>query len=126
AEWFSAVQAGAGALPVIAASRVALATAASTAVPALLTELGREGLFRFDGSNLSAAVAADPRQGVIVAPASAPTGASGAWVRTFSGAVNVRWFGAKGDDTTDDGPAFAAALNYLKSIATQGFGYSSA
>ncbi|MFL6730138.1 MAG: hypothetical protein ACJ8E3_00680 [Sphingomicrobium sp.] len=126
AEWFTSVQAGAGSLPVVAASRTALGAATATGVPALLTERGREGLFRFDGANLAAAVTADPRQGIVVPAASDPTGASGAWVRTYSGAVNVRWFGAKGDDTTDDGPAFAAALNYLKSIASQGFGYSSA
>jgi hypothetical protein len=126
AEWFNAVQAGAGSQPVVAATRIALAGASSTQVPGLLTERGREGLFLFDGSNLSAAVSSDPRQGIYVAPASDQTGASGAWVRRYSGAVNVRWFGAAGNDITDDGPSFAAALNYLKSIAYGGFGYSSA
>ena len=26
----------------------------------------------------------------------------GFWVRQYSGAVNVKWFGAKGDGVTDD------------------------
>lgn len=124
AEWFTAVQAGAGSLPVVAATRSALAAVASSGAPALLTEAGREGLFRFDSSDLSALVAADSRQGIHVAPATDPSGASGAWVRTFSGAVNARWFGAVGDDATDDGPALAAALDCLRSIASAGFGYS--
>jgi len=29
-------------------------------------------------------------------------GGTGRWKRMFSGAVNVRWFGAKGDGSTDD------------------------
>lgn len=126
AEWFNAVQAGAGSLPVVAANRTAIASATSQQVPALLTESGREGLFVFDGSNLSARVATDTRQGILIAPSTDPTGASGAWVRRYSGSANVRWFGVAGNDSTDDGPAFAAALNYLKSIAYEGFGYSSA
>src|SRR5690349_1871126 len=41
AEWFNTIQAGAGSLPAVAASRAALAAAAH-GVPALLTERGRE------------------------------------------------------------------------------------
>src|SRR4051812_21313203 len=123
AEWFTTVQGGSSS-PILA-TRTGLANAA-TQSPTILAEPGREGLFQFDGSNLSAAVASDPRQGLYVAPASDPSGASGAWVRGYSGAANVRWFGAIGNDTADDGPAFAAALNALKSIARGGFGYSSA
>lgn len=125
AEWFNTVQA-AGASTVVASARTALAASSSTQLPVLLTERGREGLFLFDGSNLSAAVAADPREGIYVAPTADTTGASGAWVRRYSGHVNVRWFGAKGDDVTDDGAAFTAAIAFLKSISTGGFGYGNA
>jgi hypothetical protein len=35
---------------------------------------------------------------------------TGRWVRHFSGNVNIRWFGAKGDATTDDTEAIQAAI----------------
>ena len=127
AEWFSRIELGgqAGASGISVATRIALA--AKTIVGAtstILSESGREGLFVFDPANLSAKVSSDPAQGIYVAPATAPTGASGAWVRKFSGGVDVRWFGAKGDGATNDGAAFLAALAYLKSQATVGYGYS--
>lgn len=61
---------------------------------AILAEAGREGVFVFNASNLSAQVSADTGQDTYVAPASAVTGASGAWVRihsrnTFSNTVLV-------------------------------------
>jgi hypothetical protein len=106
------------------ADRAVLALASSQAGMAILREPGREGMFVWDGSNLSAKVTADPNQGVYVAPASDATGASGAWVRKFSGRVNVRWFGAVGDDVTNDGPAFLAALSCINGMgATAGYGY---
>jgi hypothetical protein len=58
-----------------------------------LTEAGREGMFIFSASNLSAKVSADTAQGIYVAPSSDTTGASGAWVRKFNGPVNPLWFG---------------------------------
>lgn len=115
AEWFTKFE-DAGSTSLLAvASRSELA--ARPGGRAFLAEPGREGNFEFDSSNLSAKVAADPAQGVYVAPSSQPTGASGAWVRKFSGAANVRWFGAVGDGVAGDGAAFVAAIAYLKSIA---------
>jgi hypothetical protein len=79
-----------------AASRVLLAALDRTlGLPAFLTEAGREGEFAFDGSNLSALVAADTAQGIYIPP-TGETGATGAWVRRFSGPIDARWFGATG------------------------------
>ena len=116
AEWFNAIQAGSGAAaapvtPAVAASRAALAGVGSQQLPALLTESGREGLFVFDAANCSVEVAADPQQAIYIAAAGDPTGASGAWVRRFDGAKSARWFGAKGDGTTDDHAALQAWLD---------------
>lgn len=107
-----------------AATRTALGLLPGALGTVLLSEAGREGLFVWSAANLSAQVTADPNQGIYVAPASAPTGASGAWVRKFSGAHNVKWFGATGDGTTNDSAAVLAALAYLGATAQGGFGYS--
>jgi hypothetical protein len=95
-------------------------TASSTAY---LREAGREGLFVWDASNQAANVAADSAQGIYVPPPSDPTGASGAWVRKYSGAVSVKWFGAKGDGSSDDSAAFSTALAFLKAIAVNANGF---
>jgi hypothetical protein len=62
---------------------------------ATLTEKGREGLFVFSDVDLEAEVAADVNQGLYVAPDSDDTGASGAWVRKYDGAINAFWFMAE-------------------------------
>lgn len=90
-----------------------------------LAEAGREGLFEFDSSNLTAKVTSDPLQGVYVASQGDPTGANGSWVRRYDGTINVRWFGAKGDNVSNDGAAFVAAINYCNSLAVAGFAYGS-
>lgn len=56
---------------------------------------GGGGQFYWNASDLSASVTADTQSGIYVAPDSDATGASGAWVRQYSGPVNVAWFGAK-------------------------------
>lgn len=74
---------------------------------------GGSGEFYWNGSNLSAEVAADPQSGVYVPPSAAPTGASGAWVRILNGYLTPQMFGAYLDDTTDDSVAIQAAHNML-------------
>jgi hypothetical protein len=116
AEWFTNIQLAAasggsgGAPPELAATRTALAAMAPQ-FPVLLYEGGREGAFVFNSSNLAAKVAADPQQGLYVARSSDPTGATGAWVRKFTGAKVPEWFGAVGDGTTDDKVALQAWLD---------------
>ncbi|HOT83615.1 MAG TPA: glycosyl hydrolase family 28-related protein, partial [Candidatus Defluviicoccus seviourii] len=64
---------------------------------------GAGGVFCWD----SGATDAD-NGATIIAKASSGIGR---WKRLQTGAVNVRWFGAKGDGTTDDTAAFTAALS---------------
>lgn len=40
---------------------------------------------------------------------------NGCWVRSYDGAVNVRWFGAKGDGVSDDRYCFQASINKIPS-----------
>lgn len=79
---------------------------------AVLREAGREGVFVWSAANLSAMVTLDPQQGVYIPPASDITGASGAWVRRYSGPADARWFGAVGDGVTDDAVALQAWLDF--------------
>lgn len=123
AEWFTTVQTGiggGGASDAVthSATRAALAALSTSGGPAFLREAGREGVFVFDGANLSAQVAADPAQGVYVAPASDVTGATGAWVRKYSGPIDIRWFGAVADCTAlGVGTDNAAAINGALAVA---------
>lgn len=105
-------------LPRAAATRDALAALdGSTIKSATLLESGREGVFVWDSSNLSSRVTADSNRGVYVPPASAPTGASGAWVRADVVMLNVRWFGAVGNNSTDDQAACNAAHTLARSLS---------
>ena len=84
---------------------------------AYLHEGKRDGLFVWENSNLSNEVAADPLQGIYLAPLTDVTGKSGAWVRMLSGYVTPEMFGASGEVTSDsdldvasdDAPAVRAA-----------------
>lgn len=125
AEWFAkqdaAVRDGVGTSGETAMVRDRAALAARTPASGeamLLTEPGREGLFVFMGGDQRARVFADKRQGLCVAPASDPSGASGAWVRRFDGPVNIMWFGAAADFVSDDLPAMQAALAVIKQRGT--------
>ena len=41
---------------------------------------------------------------------------SGCWIRQYSGAVHVKWFGAKGDGVTDDTDAITDTITYALSV----------
>lgn len=59
-----------------------------------------------------AASAATEYIGAVVAP----NAGAGRWFRVFSGPVNVLWFGAKNDNTTDATAAIQSAINYVSSL----------
>jgi hypothetical protein len=78
----------------------------------------RWGFFRWTTGDQSANVTADPKQGIWVAPATADTGASGAWQRLVDGSIRVDWFIEPGD--ADDTAGIQAALNYAAAGAGVG------
>ncbi len=96
---------------------------ASIQTVAFLDEDNRQGLFKWDSSDLSTEVSVDTLQGIYVAPLSDETGASGAWVRILDGYVTPEMFGAVGniiDETyvpaaADDGPSIRAAQAFIES-----------
>jgi hypothetical protein len=95
----------------VAATRTALAAIASPSGSMYLAESGREGWFTWSSSNNSANVTADAAQGIYVPPASATSGASGAWVRKFpAGIAFAEWFGVDPTVTANHDVAINAAL----------------
>ena len=103
-------------LGVTQAEMAALDTSIQTI--AFLNENKRQGLFKWNASDLSTQVTADTLQGVYVAPSSDATGASGAWVRMLDGYVTPEMFGAYGDlielgnSAHDDRAAIQAAIDF--------------
>lgn len=69
---------------------------------------GGGGTFYWD-----AASTATDNGGTIIIPTAAGTGR---WMRVYSGAVNPRWFGVRGDGTTDDTALIQAAVDATKDI----------
>jgi hypothetical protein len=70
-----------------------------------LTEAGRWGDFEAIATD-AAAVASDPGQGIYVA------GSGVTWRRIQRNILNVKWFGAVGDDVTNDTTAIQRTLDY--------------
>jgi hypothetical protein len=108
--------AAAGAVPV--ADRTALKALSTPMKKAAIiySEGGRNGQFTFASGNLSALVTNDPLEGIYVAPASDPTGASGAWVRLAGWHVqgaDARWWGAANNynPSTKVGTSIHTAVN---------------
>ncbi|TJW89957.1 MAG: hypothetical protein E5V92_02650 [Mesorhizobium sp.] len=107
--------------PVYVADRAALAVldTGRDKVALIWNEGGRNGIFVFDASNQAVNVTNDPWQGVLVAPSSDASGASGAWRRidlvSGSGAVRAispLWFGVTLNGA-DSAAAFSAFLDFL-------------
>lgn len=67
---------------------------------------GGGGVFMWD-----AASSATDNSGTIIKPTAISTGNPGRWLRIYSGAVNVKWFGATGDGSTDDTSKLQAAIS---------------
>lgn len=85
-----------------------------------VTQVGLAGFFRRDAGDTTSA----DNGGTIIVDASGRR-----WKRLYSGAVNVRWFGAKGTGSDDDTTPVQAAITYCLSVsttasATLGSGYS--
>jgi hypothetical protein len=87
---------GSGATVVTSISALQALTLTSGAV-VYLSAAGRTGYFVGSTANLSSAVTNDISQAITVAPSSDATGASGAWVRNYTGPVNYGWWGIVGD-----------------------------
>lgn len=120
AEWYSRIETAPAVAPV--STRTALGALTRFEAPAMLSESGREGLFVWKASDLSAEVSADTGQGIYVASSSDITGASGAWVRQFEGPVNPEWFGvvkgaAAGANAAGNDSAFTAIKAVLAQLA---------
>ncbi|MBR0855675.1 right-handed parallel beta-helix repeat-containing protein [Bradyrhizobium liaoningense] len=109
----AAIAAAASSSIISALDRTALKTLDTTVTKtAHLREAGREGVFIWrSGIDYSALVAADPEEGIYI-KANAIAASAGAWVRNRTpGIYDVKWFGAKGDNSTNDYPKLQATVN---------------
>lgn len=89
----------------------------AASIPSVYMEERGGGVFKWDGSDLSTEVTGDSQQCIYIAPTSAPTGASGAWVRQYDGNyVDVRWCGFTGGTVDDNLASINAALAHSPDI----------
>lgn len=86
----------------------ALNTAEVTKV--ILLEQNSSGLFNWIAGDFSALVTADVNEGIYIASDANPTGDAGAWVRSFTGDVDPRWFGVLTSNTGAQNDAAMSAL----------------
>jgi hypothetical protein len=101
-----------------ALTRAALAALNPTVGTAILTEGDRSGIFDYKAGDYSAAVAADPNQGIFVAAS------GGAWVRRIGIMAVALWFGVATTATAAENTArFNSALETLRVMRVTGHGY---
>lgn len=77
----------------------------------MLIELGREGFFSYDINDTTT-----PDNDGTVLVTTATSNPNKRYKRRFSGSVDVRWFGAKGDGVTDDTQAIQNAINAVSRV----------
>ena len=79
---------------------------------------GGHGVFRAVTNGLPGQFTGEDDNGITLLP----TGGNGSakFVRDFTGAVNVRWFGAQGDGVNDDTAAIQAAIDFANSESSGG------
>ena len=80
-----------------------LASLDGTTPAVIVTDLDRGGTFIWSSTGTA-------NGGTVFA------GATGYWNRQYDGAINVKWFGAVGDGTTDDTDKIQDAIDYIMSI----------
>lgn len=79
---------------------------------------GGGGTFFWSTANHATDVANDPGRAIFIPSFGDLTGATGAWVRQYSGPVNIRWFGATGNGVTADDGAFMHFNIWARAQAT--------
>ena len=72
---------------------------------------GRSGIFDVVSGNFSSELSADTQNGLYIALADDPSATSKVARRRYSGPVNIEWFGAVGDNSTNNTTAIQAALD---------------